>query len=83
LGQLSPQDRDEVARASVLPLPDVRTQQVLWYMVVGTMAIGIFVFGTMAFLLLAWGRGAEAPLALATTALGGIVGLVATSPGRS
>jgi len=35
----------------------------------------------MAFVLIYQKKAAEAPLALATTALGGIVGLVATSPG--
>jgi hypothetical protein len=39
------------------------------------------VFGAMAFLLIYQRKPAEAPLALATTALGGVVGLVATSPG--
>jgi hypothetical protein len=84
MGQLSQADQEAVALgAGVLDLPDAITQRRLWYMVVGTMGIAIFVFGVMAFLLLNWGKPAEAPLALATTALGGIVGLVATSPGRS
>jgi len=50
-------------------------------MVVGTMALAVFFFGTMAFVLMYQKKGAEAPLALATTALGAIIGLVATSPG--
>jgi hypothetical protein len=45
------------------------------------MTAAIFVFGSMAFVLIYQGKAAEAPLALATTALGGVVGLVATSPG--
>jgi hypothetical protein len=84
MGALSQADMEAVAaNAGVLDLPDTKTQRNLWYMVVGTMALAIFAFGIMAFLLLSWGKGAEAPLALATTALGGIVGLIATSPGRS
>lgn len=84
MGQLSQADQEAVAAgAGVLDLPDAITQRRLWYMVVGTMGIAIFVFGIMAFLLLNWKKPAEAPLALATTALGGVVGLVATSPGRS
>jgi hypothetical protein len=53
----------------------------LWYIVVGVMALAVFIFGSMAFVLLYQGKAAEAPLALATTALGGVVGLIATSPG--
>jgi hypothetical protein len=84
MGALSSADQEAVAAdAGVLDRPDAVTQRNLWYMVVGTMALAIFVFGIMAFLLLHWGEAAEAPLALATTALGGIVGLIATSPGRS
>jgi hypothetical protein len=65
----------------VLGVPDRRTQQILWYIVVWTMVAAIFVFGTMAFVLIYQKKAAEAPLALATTALGGVVGLIATSPG--
>jgi hypothetical protein len=66
---------------STLGRPDRRTRQHLWYIVVGTMVAAIFAFGTMAFVLMYQDKAAEAPLALATTALGGTVGLVATSPG--
>jgi len=72
--------RQEVAQ-SLLGRPDKTTRQVLWYMVVSTLVLAIFVFGTMAFVLIYQKKPAEAPLALATTALGGVVGLVATSPG--
>jgi uncharacterized membrane protein YbhN (UPF0104 family) len=65
----------------VLGRPDQRTRQILWYIVAWTMAAAIFVFGAMAFVLIYQKKAAEAPLALATTALGGVVGLVATSPG--
>jgi hypothetical protein len=84
MGALSAADQEAVAAdAGVLDRPDALTQRRLWYMVVGTMALAVFTFGIMAFLLLNWKRGAEAPLALSTTALGGIVGLLATSPGRN
>ena len=72
--------RQQVAQ-SLLGSPDKRTRQLLWYMVVSTLVGAIFVFGTMAFVLIYQKKPAEAPLALATTALGGVVGLVATSPG--
>jgi hypothetical protein len=72
--------REEVAQG-VLGTPNDKTRQVLWYMVVATIALAIFVFGTMAFVLIYQKKTGDAPLALATTALGGIVGLVATSPG--
>ena len=72
--------RQQVAQ-SLLGSPDKRTRQTLWYMVVSTLIGAIFVFGTMAFVLIYQKKPAEAPLALATTALGGVVGLVATSPG--
>lgn len=54
----------------------------LWYIVVSTLAAAVFVFGSMAFVPVYRKKAAEAPRALVTTALGGIVGLVATSPGR-
>jgi len=81
MSTLSHDQRGELA-ASILGEPDPRTQQRLWYMVVGTMGLSIFVFGFMAFLLISWKKAGDAPLALATTALGGVVGLVASGPGR-
>jgi len=81
MSTLSHDQRGELA-ASILGEPDPRTQQRLWYMVVGTMGLSIFVFGFMSFLLINWGKASDAPLALATTALGGVVGLVASGPGR-
>jgi hypothetical protein len=77
---LPTEQRQQLAE-SVLGSPDQRTRQVLWYIVIWTMAAAIFVFGAMAFVLIYQRKPAEAPLALATTALGGVVGLVATSPG--
>ncbi len=73
-------ERTQVAE-NALGSPDKKTRQVLWYMVVLTLATAVFVFGSMAFVLVYQKKAAEAPLALATTALGGIVGLIATSPG--
>lgn len=80
LGTL-PDDVKQQVAATVLGSPDQRTRQILWYMVVATLTAAVFVFGTMAFVLVYQKKAAEAPLALATAALGGIVGLVATSPG--
>jgi hypothetical protein len=79
---LSPQDQEDLASTG-LGSPDAKTRQKIWYVVVGTMAAALFVFGTMAFVLILRGDAAEAPLALATAALGGLVGLVATSPGAT
>jgi hypothetical protein len=80
LSALPTAQAEQVAQ-SVIGTPDKRTQQVLWYLVVSTLTAAVFVFGTMAFVLVYQSKVADAPLALATTALGGIVGLVATSPG--
>jgi len=80
MGELPQEQREQVAD-SVLGIPDRKTRQRLWYLVVVTLAAAVFVFGTMAFVLMYQKKTADAPLALATTALGGIVGLVATSPG--
>jgi hypothetical protein len=77
---LPAQQQQQVAE-SVLGPPDFKTRQFLWFVVVGTLAAAVFVFGVLASILVLQGKGAEAPLALATTALGGVVGLVATSPG--
>ncbi|WP_190016660.1 hypothetical protein [Streptomyces lucensis] len=79
---LEPEQRQQLAR-TVLGQPDPKTTQVLWYMVVSTLAATVFVFGVLAFVLIEQKNSAEAPLALATTALGGVVGLVATSPGSN
>ena len=80
VGALSTDQRQQLAE-SLLGRPDRKTRQNLWYIVIWTMAAAIFVFGSMAFVLIYQKKAAEAPLALATTALGGVVGLVATSPG--
>ena len=82
LGALSTPQQAQVAE-SVLGSPDTKTRQRLWYMVVGTMALAVFFFGSLAFVLIYQKKAAEAPLALATTALGALVGLVATSPGAT
>jgi hypothetical protein len=79
---LPSEQRQQLAEGVLgLGTPDQKTQQNLWYIVVLTMAAAIFVFGSMAFVLIYQKKAAEAPLALATTALGGTVGLIATSPG--
>jgi hypothetical protein len=76
-----PNDQRTQLAETVLGSPDKKTRKILWYMVVSTLAAAVFVFGSMAFVLVYQKKAAEAPLALATTALGGIVGLIATSPG--
>jgi hypothetical protein len=78
VGALSPAGQQAVL-TSLLGTPDPKTQRRLWYIVVSTIAAAIFVFGVLTFVLILLGKSAEAPLALATTALGGIVGLIATS----
>jgi hypothetical protein len=82
IGALPVKQRQQVAQ-SLLGSPDKKTRQNLWYMVVATLVVAIFVFGVMAFVLMYQKKPAEAPLALATTALGGVVGLIATSPGNA
>jgi hypothetical protein len=76
-----PDDQRTQLAETVLGSPDKKTRTILWYIVVSTLTAAVFVFGSMAFVLVYQKKAAEAPLALATTALGGIVGLVATSPG--
>ncbi|MDQ4021576.1 MAG: hypothetical protein M3257_08115, partial [Actinomycetota bacterium] len=76
---LSQADKEDVA-ASILGIPDRKTQQMLWYIVIGMMGGAIFVFGILAFVLVLNDKSAEGVVALATTALGGVVGLVSTSP---
>jgi hypothetical protein len=78
---LSDEQRRQIV--SALGSPDRTTRQILWYIVVSAMVGAIFVFGVMMFILVQSGKPAEAPLALATTALGGLVGLIATSPGSN
>jgi hypothetical protein len=63
--------------------PDPKTQRALWYIVIVTTSAAIFLFGGLTFALTLLGKSGEGTLALATTALGGIVGLVATTPGGS
>ncbi|MER6085679.1 hypothetical protein [Streptomyces sp. NPDC001833] len=79
---LQPKQQQRLAE-SLLGRPAKKTRQNLWYIVVATMAAAVFVFGVLAFVLIYQKKPAEAPLALATTALGGVVGLAATGPGSS
>ena len=79
-GVLSTTQQVQLAE-NVLGSPDAKTRRRLWYMVVATMIVALFFFGSMSFVLIYQRKAAEAPLALATTALGALVGLVATSPG--
>jgi hypothetical protein len=51
LGALSAPQQAQVAE-SVLGSPDAKTRQRLWYIVVGTMAVAVFFFGSMAFALI-------------------------------
>jgi hypothetical protein len=76
-----PLDIQQQLANTVLGSPDRKTRQTLWYLVVSTLTAAVFVFGSMAFVLVYQKKAAEAPLALATAALGGIIGLIATSPG--
>lgn len=80
---LPPRQQQQVVEYVTGPLstPNAGTTNRLWIIVVSTLTLALFVFGTMAFVLVLRREPAEAPLALATTALGGIVGLVATTPG--
>jgi hypothetical protein len=80
VGALPHEQRQRLVQA-VLRRPDQKMRRHLWYIVISTMVAAIFVFGSMAFVLIYQGKAAETPLALATTALGGLIGLVATSPG--
>jgi hypothetical protein len=79
--QALPTEQREQLTDNLLGAPDRKTRQRLWYLIIGALTAAIFVFGMMAFILIYQQKAAEAPLALATTALGGIVGLIATSPG--
>jgi len=83
VASLPAEQRQQVAENVIGPLalPDSGTSNRLWTIVVSTLTAAVFIFGTMAFILVLRREPAEAPLALATTALGGIVGLVATTPG--
>jgi hypothetical protein len=60
---------------------DNETRKTILKVVIYTLTTVVFLFGVMAFMLLYQGKGAEAPLTLATTALGAIVGLIAINPG--
>jgi hypothetical protein len=77
-----PQDQQQQVASSILGTPSPKVQAALWLIVIITISAVIFVFGVLSFVLVVSGKGAEGPLALATTALGGIVGLVANTPGR-
>ncbi len=77
-----PQDQQQQLASSVLGNPSPKVQGALWLIVIITISAAIFVFGVLSFVLVVSGKGAEGPLALAATALGGIVGLLASTPGR-
>lgn len=65
-----------------LSAPDAETNRWLWKVVVGSLIAIVVIFGVLAFVLIYQKKSAEAPLALATTALGGIVGLLAPGPNQ-
>jgi hypothetical protein len=77
-----PQDQQQQVASSILGTSSPKVQGALWLIVIMTISVAIFVFGVLSFVLVVSGKSAEGPLALATTALGGIVGLVASTPGR-
>jgi hypothetical protein len=65
----------------MLGVPDPKTQRALWYIVIKTISAAIFLFGGLTLVSTLLGKSGEGTLVVATTALGGIVGLVATTPG--
>lgn len=76
-------DRQDVVE-SVLGPPDTRTRNAIWLAVVYTLVGVIFVFGGISFVLILLKKGsAEVPLTLATTALGAVIGLVASNSRRN
>ena len=78
LGALSPDAQQRVTGG--LTTPDAATNRWLWKVVVVSLVAVVIVFGVLTFVLILKGKSAEAPLALATTALGGIVGLLSPGP---
>ena len=77
---LAPPQQTEVLETVFGPL-DNETRKRILKVVIYTLTAVVFLFGAMTFMLLYQRKGADAPLTLATTALGAIVGLVAISPG--
>jgi hypothetical protein len=64
-------------------ISEAPTNRWLWKCVVGSLVAVIVIFGVLSFVLIYQGKHAEATLALATTALGGIVGLISPGPSKS
>jgi hypothetical protein len=68
--------------SGVLEPPDEKTSNFLWKVVVCSLIAVVVIFGVLTFVLIYQKKSAEAPLALATTALGGIVGLLSPGPSK-
>ncbi len=81
LSHLSPAAQQRVVGG--LGSPDAATNRWLWKCVVGSLVAVVIVFGVLTFVLIYQKKSAEATLALATTALGGIVGLISPGPSKS
>ena len=77
---LDPTQQTEVFETVFGPL-DNETRKKILKVVIYTLTAVVFLFGVMTFMLLYQRKAADAPLTLATTALGAIVGLIAISPG--
>lgn len=80
LSQLPADAKERVAGG--LSAPDPKTNNLLWRVVVYSLIGIVGLFGAFTFVLIYQGKSAEAVLALATTALGGIVGLITPAATR-
>jgi hypothetical protein len=70
--------QEQVAESILGPL-DVGARTRIWYLVISFLGLSILVFGVLAFVLMYQDKNAEGPLALATTALGAVAGLLSQS----
>lgn len=88
---LATETRKAAASNLLSSMPATETQGVLqeflpqapkaiWFMLLGGLFILSLAFGVMSYMLIANNRNAEALIALSTTTLGGIVGILAPSP---
>jgi hypothetical protein len=84
LGGMDETDRQAAMSPFALPAPTNQASlTTLWILILMLLGLAVFTFGTMTFVLVYQKKSAEGTLALATAALGAIVGLISPSPVRS
>lgn len=80
LKTLNSDEKLEALRTLNFPPPSNRVADLIWLLVIAIVGVVAIGGGTLAYLLIDDGLGADAIVGLASAALGGLVGLLVPSP---